>query len=254
MQSKLKLSLIIGSLICPLTTTAAEMEPWQKAEITEVWEPTPEVVTVDNNNIPSDAIILFDGTSLNQWQSAKEGEAKWLLKDGAMTVEAGTGDIKTKDTFCDAQLHIEWKMPTQIMNEKGELLTGQGRNNSGVFFQQRYEIQILDSYNNKTYANGQAGAVYKQHIPLVNATKAPGEWQSYDIIYTAPVFDDAGKLKSKAKMTALHNGILVQNNVEIQGVTAWVGAPVYNAHGCDSIRLQDHGNPVSFRNIWLRKL
>ncbi|GAC21864.1 3-keto-disaccharide hydrolase [Paraglaciecola arctica] len=254
MQIKLKLSLLIGSLICPLVITAAEMEPWQKAEVTEVWEPTPEVVTVDNNNIPSDATVLFDGKSLNQWQSAKEGEAKWLLKDSAMTVVAGTGDIKTKQTFCDVQLHIEWKMPIQITNKNGELLTGQNRNNSGVFFQQRYEIQILDSYNNKTYANGQAGAVYKQHIPLVNATKAPGEWQSYDIIYTAPVFDDAGKLKSKAKMTALHNGILVQNNVEIQGVTAWIGAPVYNAHGCDSIRLQDHGNPVSFRNIWLRKL
>mgnify|MGYP003625523573 CR=1 FL=1 len=254
MQIKLKLSLLIGSLICPLVITAAEMEPWQKAEVTEVWEPSPQVVTVGNNNIPSDATVLFDGKSLNQWQSAKEGEAKWLLKDSAMTVVAGTGDIKTKQTFCDVQLHIEWKMPTQITNKKGELLTGQNRNNSGVFFQQRYEIQILDSYNNKTYANGQAGAVYKQHIPLVNATKAPGEWQSYDIIYTAPVFDDAGKLKSKAKMTALHNGILVQNNVEIQGVTAWIGAPVYNAHGCDSIRLQDHGNPVSFRNIWLRKL
>jgi hypothetical protein len=254
MQSKLKLSLVIGSLICPLAITAAEMEPWQKAEVTEVWEPSPQVVTVDNNNIPSDATVLFDGKSLNQWQSAKEGEAKWLLKDGAMTVVAGAGDIKTKETFCDVQLHIEWKMPTQITDEKGELLTGQNRNNSGVFFQQRYEIQILDSYNNKTYANGQAGAVYKQHIPLVNATKAPGEWQSYDIIYTAPVFDDAGKLKSKAKVTALHNGILIQNNAEIQGVTAWMGAPVYNTHGCDSIRLQDHGNPVSFRNIWLRKL
>jgi len=254
MQTKFKLSLLIGALICPMALTAAGMEPWQKAEVTEVWEPTPEVVTLDKNNIPSDATVLFDGTSLNQWQSAKEGEAKWLLKDGAMTVVAGTGDIKTKETFCDAQLHVEWRMPTQITNEKGELLTGQGRNNSGVFFQQRYEIQILDSYNNKTYANGQAGAVYKQHIPLVNATKAPGEWQSYDIIFTAPVFDASGKLKSKAKMTALHNGVLVQNNVEIQGVTEWIGAPTYSAHGCDSIRLQDHGNPVSFRNIWLRKL
>ncbi|MDN4502600.1 DUF1080 domain-containing protein [Alteromonadaceae bacterium BrNp21-10] len=238
----------------PFAGMAAEIEEWQKAEVTEVWEPVPEVVTFGKNNIPSDAIVLFDGTSLNNWQSANGGEAKWLLKDGAMTVAAGTGDIKTKDTFCDAQLHVEWKMPTQITNEKGELLTGQGRNNSGVFFQQRYEIQVLDSYNNKTYSNGQAGSVYKQHIPLVNATKAPGEWQSYDIIFTAPVFDAAGKLKSKARMTALHNGVVVQNNVEIQGATSWAGAPVYSAHGCDSIRLQDHGNPVSFRNMWLRKL
>lgn len=254
MIKKLKLLLIIGIVACPLAIIAAEIEEWQKAEITEVWQPVPEVVTINENNIPSDATILFDGTSLNQWQSVKEGPAKWTLKEGAMTVAPGTGDIKTNESFCDVQLHVEWKMPSQITDEKGQLLTGQGRNNSGVILQQRYEIQVLDSYNNKTYPNGQAGSVYKQHIPLVNATKAPGEWQSYDIIFTAPVFDDAGKLKSKARMTALHNGILVQNNVEIQGATAWVGAPVYSAHGCDSIRLQDHGNPVSFRNIWLRKL
>lgn len=254
MRNKSKSWLVLGSLFFSLAITATEIEPWQKAEITEVWEPIPEVVSFDDKNIPSDATVLFDGSSLNLWQSVKEGEANWLLKDGVMTVSPGSGDIKTKHKFCDVQLHVEWRMPTKIINEKDQLLTGQGRNNSGVFLQQRYEIQILDSYNNKTYANGQAGAVYKQHIPLVNATKAPGEWQSYDIIYTAPVFDDAGKLKSKAKMTALHNGVLVQNNVEIQGTTAWVGAPVYSAHGCDSIRLQDHGNPVSFRNIWLRKL
>ncbi|WP_339725377.1 DUF1080 domain-containing protein [uncultured Paraglaciecola sp.] len=254
MRIRFKSSLLISSLVFSLTTIALEIQPWQKAEITEVWEPTPEVVTFDKNNLPSDATVLFDGSSLDLWQSVKEGKAEWLLQDGAMTVVAGTGDIKTKETFCDVQLHIEWKMPTQITNEQGELLTGQGRNNSGVFLQQRYEVQILDSYNNKTYANGQAGAVYKQHIPLVNATKAPGEWQSYDIIYTAPVFDTSGKLKTKGKTTVLHNGVLVQNNVEIQGVTAWIGAPVYDAHGCDSIRLQDHGNPVSFRNIWLRKL
>lgn len=254
MRNQSKVGVLFGSLIVSLAISATEMEPWQKAEVTEVWEPTPEVVTFDEKGLPSDAIVLFDGNSLNLWQSAKEGEATWLLKDGIMTVSPGAGDIKTKQKFCDVQLHVEWRMPTKITNEKAELLEGQARNNSGVFLQQRYEIQILDSYNNKTYANGQAGAIYKQHIPLVNATKAPGEWQSYDIIYTAPVFDSAGKLKSKAKMTALHNGVLVQNNAEIQGVTAWTGAPVYNAHGCDSIRLQDHGNPVSFRNIWLRKL
>ncbi|WP_416308653.1 3-keto-disaccharide hydrolase [Neptunicella sp. SCSIO 80796] len=237
-----------------LALSADEIADWQKAEITEVWQPVPETVTFDQNNIPSDAIILFDGTSLSNWQSVDQGPVKWQVKDGAMTVVAGTGDIKSKEAFCDVQLHVEWKMPTQVTNDKGELLTGQGRNNSGVFFQQRYEIQVLDSYNNKTYSNGQAGAVYKQHIPLVNATKAPGEWQSYDIVFTAPLFNDAGRLKAPATITAFHNGVLVQNHVEIQGVTEWIGAPTYTAHGCDSLRLQDHGNPVSFRNIWLRKL
>ncbi len=254
MQNKFTLAVLVGAMFSSLALSADEIADWQKAEITEVWQPVPETVTFDQNNIPSDAIILFDGTSLSNWQSVDQGPVKWQVKDGAMTVVAGTGDIKSKEAFCDVQLHVEWKMPTQVTNDKGELLTGQGRNNSGVFFQQRYEIQVLDSYNNKTYSNGQAGAVYKQHIPLVNATKAPGEWQSYDIVFTAPLFNDAGRLKAPATITAFHNGVLVQNHVEIQGVTEWIGAPTYTAHGCDSLRLQDHGNPVSFRNIWLRKL
>lgn len=254
MQNKFTLPIAVGAVFSPFLLVAAEIPDWQKAEITEVWKPVPETVTFDKNNIPSDAVILFDGTSLSNWQSVNEGDAKWPINDGAMTVLPGSGDIKTKQRFCDVQLHIEWKMPTQVTNDKGEELTGQGRNNSGVFFQQRYEIQVLDSYHNKTYSNGQAGSVYKQHIPLVNASKAPGEWQSYDIVFSAPVFNEAGRIKTPATITAFHNGVLVQNHVEIQGGTAWIGAPVYTAHGCDSLRLQDHGNPVSFRNIWLREL
>jgi len=133
-------------------------------------------------------------------------------------------------------------------------LTGQARSNSGVFLQQSYEVQILDSYNNTAYSNGQAGSIYKQHIPLVNATLPPDEWQSYDIIYTAPVFNDNQELQSPARVTVLHNGVLIQNDVKIQGKTEWIGKPRYYAHGCEALRLQDHGNPVSFRNIWLREL
>lgn len=247
---------IIAAILTYSATTLAEKtkEPWQLAEETEVWEPVPAVVSAPANGTPSDALVLFDGKNLNQWQAAEGGEAKWKIVDGAMVVVPKTGDIKTKESFCDVQLHIEWRTPTQITDDAGKLLEGQGRSNSGVFFQERYEVQMLDSYNNKTYPNGQAASVYKQSIPLVNASRAPGEWQTYDIIFTAPKFDAAQKLTSPGYLTVLHNGVLVQNHFEIQGATEWIGKPVYKAHGCAPIRLQDHGNPMSFRNIWVRKL
>lgn len=200
---------------------------------------------------PSDAIVLFDGKDLSQWRSLKPpgGDAKWAIKDGAMVVVAGTGDIATKLTFNDVQLHIEWATPDEV---KGE---GQGRGNSGVFLQEKYEVQVLDSYNNKTYFHGQAGAIYKQHAPLVNASRGPGQWQTYDIIYHAPKFDEAGVAVVKGRVTVLHNGVLVQDNAEIYGTTTHEDVdPKYEKHGAASIKLQDHGNPMRFRNIWVRKL
>jgi len=249
---------VLALLSCPLMaasgSSSAAKEPWQLAEATEVWTPVPAIVTANENTPPSDAIVLFDGTSLNQWQGAEGGDAKWTVKNGAFTVAPKTGDIKTKASFCDAQVHVEWMTPTKTTGDDGKELTGQGRSNSGIFLQEQYEVQVLDSYNNKTYSNGQAGSIYKQHIPLVNPTRAPGVWQTYDIIFTAPEFSDDKTLTSPGRITVLLNGVLVQNNVEIQGATTWIGKPVYTAHGCAPLRLQDHGNPVSFRNIWIRKL
>ena len=192
--------------------------------------------------------MLFDGENLDQWQAEQGGDAAWLVKDGSVTVVPGTGDIKTRQKFTDIQLHMEWRVP-EVVGAKA-----QKRGNSGVFLMDRYEIQILDSFNNTTYANGQAGSVYKQHIPLVNATRGPGEWQSYDIIFVAPQFSAAGRVVEPARVTVLHNGVLIQNNVAIQGATVFVGAPSYEAHGAAPIRLQDHRSPVSFRNIWVRQL
>lgn len=225
-----------------------ELEDWQKAQKTEVWEPVPPKVTAEPGQPPSDATVLFDGTDLSAWESVKGGEAKWTVKDGVLTVKPGTGDIKTKQSFCDVQLHVEWRAPKPEAN-----MEGQERNNSGVFLQQRYEIQVLDSHESKTYPNGQAASVYKQSIPLVNATRAPEQWQEYDILFTAPRFD-GDELTSPAFVTVLHNGVVVQNHYELTGKTEWIGAPSYEAHGCAPIQLQDHSNEVSFRNIWVREI
>jgi hypothetical protein len=197
---------------------------------------------------PTDAIVLFDGTDLSQWQNrGGVKKAAWEVKDGVATVN-GTGDIATKQPFGDCQLHIEWATPAEV---KGE---GQGRGNSGVIFQGRYELQVLDSYQNKTYFNGQAGAVYSQHAPLVNVSRKPGEWQSYDVIFHAPRFDENGKLSKAATITVLQNGVLVQDHVEIQGPTGQ-SPTKYETHPLKQpLVLQDHGNPVRFRNIWIREL
>lgn len=219
-------------------------------EVTDVWEPVPPVVTPGTGTAPpSDAIILFDGITLDNWVDRDGNPAPWTLENGAMTVVPGTGDIRTKQGFGDVQLHVEWRTPDVI---KGE---GQGRGNSGVFLMGRYEVQVLDSYENATYPNGQAASVYKQHIPLVNACRAPGEWQTYDIIFMAPRFNEDGRIAIPARVTVIHNGVLVQNNVEIWGTTQFIGLPQYSAHSMqEPIRLQDHGDLVSFRNIWVREL
>ena len=218
------------------------------AQKTEVWEPSPAIVSAPKGQIPSDAIVLFNGAELSAWQALNGGKAPWVVQNDSFMVKPGSGDIITKQSFCDIQLHMEWKTPTDV-----EGLKGQQRNNSGIFLQQRYEIQVLDSYNNPTYANGQAASVYKQSIPLANVMRPAGEWQYYDIIYTAPRFDGA-TLSEPAYVTVMHNGVLVQNHVEILGKTEWIGAPSYKAHGCAPLQLQDHGNQVSFRNLWVREL
>lgn len=250
---------LIALALFTYTTIAAQDQP--KPELTEKWEPVPPIVTPSDNTSspPSDAIILFDGKNLDQWVSVNDANipAQWIVADGAFTVKKKTGNIQTKRTFTDYQLHLEWRIPENITG------AGQARGNSGLFLastgpgDEGYEIQILDSYNNKTYVNGQAASIYKQHIPLANACKKPGQWQTYDIVWTAPRFNDDGSLKSPARITAFHNGILVQNNVEVKGKTTYRGEPKYNKHGAAPIKLQDHGDPsepISFRNIWVREL
>ncbi|WP_423147093.1 3-keto-disaccharide hydrolase [Rubrolithibacter danxiaensis] len=233
-----------------------------KPQDTEVWSPVPEVVTPGktNSDAPSDAIILFDGKNLDQWVSVKDpnAPADWHVSNNVITVNKKAGNIQTKKSFGNYQLHIEWKIPQDIDGE------GQGRGNSGVFLasigpgDDGYELQVLDSYKNKTYVNGQAGSIYKQSIPLVNASKKPGEWQSYDVVWTAPVFNTDGSLKTPAYVTVFHNGVLVQNNTELKGPTRYIGKPEYSkAHGASPIKLQAHGDPskpISYRNIWVREL
>ena len=237
--------LFVAFFICINQIFAQNMKP----KDTEVWEPEPEVVTPGEGVAPpSDAIVLFNGTNLDNWENSKGGEAEWKVEDGAMITVKGKGSIRTKEVFGDCQLHIEWRTPSEV---KGE---GQGRGNSGVFLQGIYEVQVLDSYDNRTYPNGQAASIYKQTMPLVNACKPPGIWQTYDIIYKAPVFNDDGTVKSPAYVTVIQNGILVQNNTEIKGDTPNIGLPKYTKHGDGPLLLQDHSNPVSFRNIWIRTL
>ncbi|MBC7689645.1 MAG: DUF1080 domain-containing protein [Aquabacterium sp.] len=227
---------------------------------TEVWEPVPKIVTTGEvTKPPSDAIVLFDGNNLDEWQSVKDSSqpASWTVAKGAVTVKKGTGNIQTKRKFMDYQLHLEWKIPAGIHGE------GQGRGNSGLFLASSgggddgYELQIMDSYNNKTYVNGQTGSIYKQSIPLANACKKPGEWQIYDVIWTAPRFKVDGSLLSAAYVTVIHNGVLLQNHTMLTGGTRYIGAPTYKMHGALPIKLQDHGDksePISFRNIWIRDL
>jgi hypothetical protein len=219
-------------------------------KLTEVWEPIPEIITPGiSNEAPSDAIVLFDGKNLDEWVNEKGVQAGWEVKNGILTIKPGSGSIQTKRLFSDCQLHLEWRTPSEI---KGE---GQGRGNSGVYLQSRYEVQILDSYNNTTYSNGQAASIYKQHIPLVNASLKPGEWQTYDIIYTAPRFNVDSTLKSAAFVTVIQNGVVVQNHVAIKGTTTYTGLPVYRKHAFkQALMIQEHGNPVSFRNIWIREI
>lgn len=245
--------MLIGLLIFCTSVLMAQDHPEDnlpKPELTEIWEPVPPVVTPGDDLVPpSDAIVLFNGTDFSAWEATKGNAMKWKLEDGAMTAVKKAGDIKTRQGFGDCQLHVEFRTPLKI---KGE---SQGRGNSGIFLMDRYEVQILDCYENATYVNGMIGSIYKQHIPLVNACKKPGEWQTYDIIFSAPVFEANGKLIKPAYFTVFLNGIIVQNHVEVQGNTVWRGQPAYEKHSDrEPIRLQDHDNPVSFRNIWIREL
>jgi hypothetical protein len=246
-NSYMKYFLLIPSMILMMIKGYSQESKDPKA--TEVWEPEPKIVTPGNNGAPpSDAIILFDGKDLELWSGIDGKAAGWKVQDGAVTVAKGTGDIKTKQTFGDIQLHIEWRTPAVVEGE------GQGRGNSGIFFQERYELQVLDSYKSRTYSNGQAGSIYKQTMPLVNASKGPGEWQTYDVIFTAPKFNSDGTLKAPGRITVFHNGVLIHNFTEIQGTTEYIGKPKIVSHEKGSLRLQDHGNPVSYRNIWIREL
>lgn len=243
------------SLICMISLSVLlgqgknreEMDP----TVTELWEPVPPVVTPGNMAAPpSDAIVLFSGKDFSAWESEREGgEVKWKLEDGAMTVVKGTGGIRTKQGFGDMQLHIEWRAPQKVEGD------GQGRGNSGIFLMGMYEVQVLDCYNNRTYSNGQTASIYKQHIPLVNACRPPGEWQTYDIIFNAPVFNADGRVLHPATVTVIHNGVLALNHVTIKGPTEYKGLPNYKAHAEKlPLFIQDHSNPVSFRNIWVREL
>lgn len=244
--------LFIVVLLFVFSTHIANAQQQMKPEETEVWKPVPEHITPNGFNDkapPSDAIVLFGGDNLEQWESVDGGAAKWQVSGNHFTVAPGTGSIRTKKEFGSVQLHIEWRSPEKVVGE------GQGRGNSGIFLQGKYELQVLDSYNNRTYSNGMAGSIYKQHIPLVNAARQPGEWQSYDVIYIAPEFKEDGSLKSPARMTVFWNGVLVQNNVKLEGPTRYIGHPEYEVHASDlPLTLQDHSNPVSYRNIWIRPL
>lgn len=225
-------------------------------DMSEFWTPQPKIVTppdMDNAVIapPSDAVVLLGlkGNAISEWVNCEEGKpVGWQIENGIMTVKPQSGSIRTKKDFGDFQLHLEWSAPTEIVGES------QGRGNSGVFMQGMYEVQILDNYQNETYANGQAGSIYKQTPPLVNACQKPGKWNTYDIIYTAPRFKEDGSLQSHGRITVLHNGVLVQNNTMILGTTEFIGFPRIVAHGKGPIILQDHLNPVRFRNIWIREL
>jgi hypothetical protein len=248
--------LSLAALLAGLCTVSA-MPINKSAKVHDRNQPLPPVVTPGKvstedmvGTAPSDAIVLFDGTDLSAWVNYDGDPAEWEIVDGALVCKPQTGAIRTLQNFGDVQLHIEWAAPEEIEGD------GQGRSNSGVFFAvDRYEVQILDSYDNITYPDGSAASVYGQYAPLANAMLPRGEWQTYDIIYTAPRFCAEGKLKSPASFTVLHNGVLVQNHAILDGPTAWINRPPYEAHPYKlPIQLQDHGNPVRYRNIWVREL
>ena len=240
------------------STSAQTAKP--KPEETEIWEPVPEVVTpgATCGAPPSDAIVLFDGSNESEWVSIRDhSPAQWVVANGVLTVAKSSGGIETKRSFKNYQLHIEWSEPVNITG------SGQARGNSGVFLASTgpgddgYELQVLDPWQNKTYVNGMAGSIYKESIPLVNPGRKPGEWQTYDVVWTAPTFNDDGTLKTPAYVTVFFNGVLVQNHFELTGQTLYIGKPYYKAYTAAPIKLQAHGDPsepISFRNIWVREL
>lgn len=236
-------------LTCALSAAAGE-KALPPPEKTEVWQPVPPKVDAPADGVPSDAKLLFTGTNTDAWETVDGGRpVGWKVVDGALVVTPGGGDIRTREAFGDVQLHLEFRTLAQPTGE------GQGASNSGVFLMERYELQVLDSYRNTTYVNGQAGSVYKQYPPLVNASRPPGEWQSYDVLFLAPRFAADGSVLAPARMTVLHNGVLVQHEVALRGPTVYQGQPKYEAHAAQlPLRLQDHGDAVAFRNIWIREI
>ncbi len=261
-MNRKKLTVRFALAVCAIATCISANAQWTgyagiKPEMSEFYEPVPPVVTPGVElagggfTAPSDAIILFDGKDLSQWESVKGGPAEWIVEDGVITVDKQKGDIQTKQKFESFQLHIEWRIPENITGE------GQARGNSGIYLQGMYEIQVLDCYNNETYVNGEAGSVYKQTAPLVNAMRKPGEWNVYDIIYTAPTFKKDGSYRTYPSVTVIQNGVVLQNNTMILGTTEYIGFPQVKAHGAGPILLQSHGDPsepISFRNIWIREM
>jgi hypothetical protein len=235
-------------------------EQKMKPEETEIWQPVPPVVTPGKTNdaAPSDAIVLFDGKNLDEWVNVKDqAPCSWDVVDGLMRVNKSGGNVETRRKFKNYQLHIEFRIPESITG------SGQARGNSGVFLASTgkgddgYELQVLDSYQNSTYVNGMAGSLYKQSIPLANAARKPGEWNVYDVVWTAPVFNDDSSLKTPAYVTVFWNGVIVDNHFELKGQTLYIGKPFYKAYDTAPIKLQAHGDksePISFRNIWVRNL
>jgi hypothetical protein len=238
-----------GLLATASVFAQSDTDPARDPARTEVWTPVPAVVSAPPGKAPSDAIVLFDGKDVSAWEAEQGGRVPWHVADGALTVVPGSKGIRTRQRFCDIQLHVEWRTPTDT---KG--FDGQNRGNSGIFLQELYELQVLDSYNNPTYANGQAGSIYKQAMPRVNASRAPGQWQAYDILWKAPRFSPGGGLISPARITVLHNGVLVQDDTVLSGKTEYIGAPSYAPPGCAPLYLQEHDAKVSYRNIWVREL
>jgi hypothetical protein len=240
--------------------SAKETAGAAKPEDTEQWEPVPLKVApgVDGSAAPSDAIVLFNGRNLDEWVMTDDrSPARWRVENGTLVVDKAFGNIETRRLFKDYQLHLEWRIPADITGE------GQARGNSGLFLASTgpddhgYEIQILDSWENRTYVNGQAASIYKQNPPLVNASRKPGQWQSYDVVWTAPVFHPDGTLETPASVTLFHNSVLVQNHFRLLGETVYIGKPVYRKHDRAAIELQSHHDPsapISFRNIWVREL
>ncbi|MGH8033096.1 MAG: 3-keto-disaccharide hydrolase [Luteimonas sp.] len=240
---------LVLALLVVLVTVAAAANKTPPAELTEQWQPLPPVVSVAADGVPSDAIVLFDGGDLDAWTALPPDSPGWKTENGAMLVVPDAGDVRTKQAFGSIQLHLEWRSPAKTEG------VGQARGNSGVFFMGLYELQVLDSYRSQTYVNGQAASIYKQYAPLVNASRPPGEWQSLDAMFIAPTFSPDGALISAARMTVLHNGVLVQHDTPLRGATVFRGQPGYTAHAAKlPLQLQDHGQPVAFRNIWVREI
>lgn len=231
---------LVFSLVCLLLVSSHSADEYKSG----INWPEPKIIQPGNRDVaPSDAIFLFDGKDMSAWENGD----KWIVKDDMAIVHGG--GIRSKQNFGDCQLHVEFATPPEVVGD------GQGRGNSGIYLQERYEVQLLDSYDNVTYYDGQCASIYKQYPPLVNACRKPGEWQTFDIIFTAPRFNADGSLKEPAYVTVLQNGVLVQNHSKLLGATAWDSAPAYTAHAEKApIAIQDHGNPVRFRRIWVREL